>query len=76
MNIGDESMTYEEIKQSDKLMLTAQDVSEVLECDPQNLRIAARDNIELVGFNCCVIGKTMRIPRPAFIRWIEGGETK
>ena len=67
-------MTWEEIKTSNKLILTAQDVAPVLECDPQTLRESAKTQIELIGFNCSVIGKTLRIPRPAFIRWIEGGE--
>lgn len=66
-------MTLKEIKQSDKIFLTAADVSEVLGCDPQTLRLAVREKPELVGFNCSMIGKTLRIPRQAFIRWIEGG---
>lgn len=66
-------MTWQEIKTSDKLFLTADDVSEVLKCDPQTLRLAVKENRELVGFPCSIIGKTLRIPRPAFIRWVEGG---
>lgn len=68
-------MTWEEIKASDKLILTAQDVAPVLNCDPQTLRLAARQQKELIGFNCSVIGQSLRIPRLAFIRWMEGGET-
>ena len=65
-------MTWAEIKKSDKLILTAQDVAPILQCDPQTLRISARDQKELIGFNCSVIGQTLRIPRLAFIRWMEG----
>ncbi len=68
-------MTWEEIKTSDKLMLTAQDVASVLSCDPQTLRLAVRNQKELVGFNCSMIGQTLRIPRMAFINWMEGGKT-
>ena len=65
-------MTIQEMKKSDKIFLTAADVSEVLGCDPQTLRLAVREKKELVGFNCSMIGKTLRIPRLAFIKWIEG----
>ena len=67
-------MTWEEIKASDRLILTAQDVAPVLNCDPQTLRLAVREQKDLIGFNCSMIGKTLRIPRLAFIRWMEGGE--
>ena len=66
-------MTWQEMKQSDKMFLTADDVSEVLNCDPQTLRLAVKEKKELVGFNCSMIGKTLRIPRQAFIKWVEGG---
>lgn len=66
-------MTWEEIKKSDKLILTAQDVAPILNCDPQTLRLSAREQKELIGFNCSIIGQTLRIPRLAFIRWMEGG---
>lgn len=66
-------MTWDEIKTSDKLILTAQDVAPILNCDPQTLRLSAREQKELIGFNCSVIGQTLRIPRLAFIRWMEGG---
>ena len=65
-------MTLEEMKASDKIFLTAADVSECLECDPQTLRLSYREHPELVGFNASMIGKTMRIPRKAFIQWVEG----
>lgn len=65
-------MTWQELKQSEKLFVTADDVSEVLNCDPQTLRLAVREKKELVGFNCSMIGKTLRIPRQAFIKWVEG----
>lgn len=67
-------MTWEEIKTSDKLILTAQDVAPILNCDPQTLRLAARQQKEMVGFNCSVIGQTLRIPRLAFIKWMEGDD--
>lgn len=67
-------MTLSEIKASDKLMLTPADVAPVLGCDPQDIRVAARQRPDLLGFNFSVIGSRVKIPRLAFIRWVEGGE--
>lgn len=67
-------MTWAEIKASDKDFLTAEDVKDFLHCDPQTLRLAVRNQKELVGFNCSMIGQTLRIPRLGFIRWVEGGQ--
>lgn len=65
-------MTLTEIKASDKPMLTPADVAPVLGCDPQDIRVAARQRPDLLGFNFTVIGTRVKIPRLAFIRWVEG----
>jgi len=65
-------MTLNEIKASDKTMLTPTDVAEVLRADPQDVRIAAKRCPERLGFNVAVIGTRVKIPRLAFIRWMEG----
>jgi len=65
-------MTLTEIKASDKPMLTPADVAPVLGCDPQDIRVAARQRPDLLGFNFTVIGTRVKIPRVAFIRWVEG----
>ena len=65
-------MTLTEIKASDKPMLTPADVAPVLGCDPQDIRVAARQRPDLLGFNFTVIGTRVKIPRLAFIKWMEG----
>lgn len=65
-------MTLDEIKASDKSVLTPAEVAEVLGCDPQDVRVAARQRPDLLGFNVAVIGTRVKVPRLAFIRWMEG----
>ena len=65
-------MTLTEIKALDKPMLTPQEVAEVLGCDAQDVRVQARQCPERLGFNVCVIGSRVKVPRLAFIRWVEG----
>ena len=65
-------MTLDEIKTSEKTMLTPADVAEVLQSDPQDIRIAAKVHPERLGFNVAVIGTRVKVPRLAFIKWMEG----
>jgi len=65
-------MTLEEIKSSTKEMLTPNDVASVLRCDPNVIRYQAREDIKALGFPASKIGSRVKIPRLAFIKWIEG----
>lgn len=65
-------MNIEEMKRSAKEVLTPQDVAEVLGCDPQNVRILARQRPELLGFPVIVIKNRVKIPRRAFLKYITG----
>lgn len=65
-------MTLDEIKTSEKTMLTPADIAEVLQTDPQDIRIAAKVHPERLGFNVAVIGTRVKVPRLAFIKWMEG----
>ena len=65
-------MTLSEIKATDKPMLTPADIAEVLHCDAQSVRLAARLKPELLGFPVCVIGHRVKVPRDGFLRWLEG----
>lgn len=65
-------MTIEEIRVSDKTMLTPMDIAEVLKADPQDIRLQAKRNPERLGFNVAVIGTRVKVPRMAFLRWMEG----
>ena len=54
---------------SDTPMLTPAQVAPVLGCNPQDIRVAARQAPELLGFPVAVIGSRTKIPRAAFLRW-------
>lgn len=71
-------MTLEQIKQSNKEMLTPADVAEVLCCDPYNINIQVKqdiaDGVNSFGFPISKIGTRIKIPRRAFLRFILGTE--
>lgn len=63
-------MTVQEMKQSEKMFLTAAEVAVVMGCDPQAIRIMARTKPERLGFPVTIVGKRTRIPRVPFLRYI------
>lgn len=65
-------MTFEEIKLSDKEFLYAKEIQEVLGIKPNTLREQARNDPSKLGFPVIVCGTRVRIPRKAFIKFIEG----
>ena len=65
-------MTLAEIKSSDEVFLNAADIADVLQADPATIRLAAKQRPELLGFPVCVCGRRVRIPRLAFIAFVEG----
>lgn len=65
-------MTLDEIRNSTKEVLTPAEVAPILGCDPQDIRVQARLAPERLGFNVAVVGTRVKVPRLAFIRWMEG----
>lgn len=63
-------MTVEEIRQSDKIFLKPTDIAKILECNPQFIREAARENPEQLGFPVTVVGTRTKIPRKSFLAYI------
>ena len=63
-------MTVNDLCNSEKEMLTPKDVKAVLNIDEQTLRIAARTNPQLLGFEVMTIGSRVRIPRRPFLLWL------
>lgn len=63
-------MTLEEMKNSDKVFLTPNDVAPVLRSDPHAVRVTARQRPDLLGFEFTFIGNRMKIPRLAFLHWL------
>lgn len=65
-------MTFEEIKASQKTMLTPSDVSHVLGCAPYSINQQVRNNPGSLGFPVMCSGNRVKIPRLAFIAFMEG----
>lgn len=63
-------MTIEEIKSSTKTVLTPAEVADVLQCDPQLIRVKALQAPELLGFPVCRVGNRTKIPRIPFLRFM------
>lgn len=67
-------MTIEEIRASDKTMLTPTDIAPILGCHPYSLNLTARNNIKALGFPASLVGTRLKIPRVGFLRWFDGQE--
>ena len=69
-------MTLNELKASDKVMLTPADVAPILHCDPHAIRLCARSYPQNLGFPVSVIRSRTLIPREGFLNWLAGGQPK
>lgn len=65
-------MTLEDIKALEQETITPSIAAQVLNCDPHWIRIMARANPEQLGFPVIVCRNRTKIPRRAFIRFMEG----
>lgn len=66
-------MTYQEILESDKDFLIPKDLAKVLGCDPYTINVQAKEDASKLGFPVVMIGTRVRVPRLAFIRWMNYG---
>lgn len=62
----------EELKAMDEVVISAQVASRYLRIDPHSIRLEARYHPEKLGFPVIVTGHRVKIPRVAFIRYLEG----
>lgn len=68
--------TLDDIKRMDKELLTVQDVKKLLKVNATTIHRAAQEHPETLGFPVMIFGKgskQVRIPRRAFIKFLEGG---
>lgn len=65
-------MNLEDVRRMDKDTITPAVAAQVLGCDPQWIRVAAREDKSLLGFPVVIIKSRTKIPRLAFIRYMEG----
>lgn len=65
-------MTLKELKSLKKNVITPAEAAQIIGCDPHYIRVQARTHPELLGFPVVVIGTRTKIPRLAFIQFMEG----
>ena len=65
-------MTLDEARASSAVMLTPAQAASLLGCDPQGLRMTAREDPVSLGFPVVVIRSRVKIPRLPLIRFLEG----
>lgn len=63
-------MTIPEMRKSEKVFLTADDVAELLESDAADIRNQAQADPKKLGFQLIIIGSRVKIPRIPFLRFI------
>lgn len=64
-------MTVSEAKASDKIMLTPAEAAGIIGCDPQGLRMTAREDPLSLGFPVVVIGNRVKIPRIPLLEFLR-----
>lgn len=68
-------MTYEELRESNALYLTAKEVGSALGFDAQALREQAKTDPTKLGFPVTVVGTRVKIPRLPLIAFLEGTDS-
>ena len=68
-------MTLDDLRNMTDVFITPKTASAFLRCDPHMIRVQARTNPAALGFPVTVLKSRVKIPRLAFLRYIEGRET-
>ena len=63
-------MTIDELHALSTPFITPAEAASVLHCDPQLLRVQARNSPLALGFPVVCIGSRVRIPRIAFLQYL------
>lgn len=62
--------TLQDLINCPKDFFTPQQVGDVLGCDPQNLRIMARQRPELMRFEFQIVGNRVKFPKRPFLHYM------
>ena len=65
-------MTITDIKSLTSITITPEQAASVIGCSAQNIRVAAAQRPELLGFPVIRVGTRTKIPRVPFIKFLEG----
>lgn len=67
------ALTIDDIRAMSKSVLLPSEAAQVLGCDPQWIRLMARERPEKLGFPvCCTSKHRVKIPRKPFIKFVGG----
>lgn len=67
-------ITLEALRAMNQETISPAIAARVLGCDPQWIRITARTDRAALGFPVVVLGHRVKIPRVAFIKFMEGAQ--
>ena len=67
-------MTLEELEACPKAVVTAADIADILGASPNTIRFQAQECPEKLGFPVIVMGSRVKIPRKAFLAFMNGYE--
>lgn len=67
-----EAVTLDDIRALGREFLTPAEVGAVLGCDPQSIRVQAATEPRRLGHPVTRVGSRTKIPRLAFIKFMEG----
>ncbi len=65
-------LTLADIKNMKKDVITPKEAAQVLQCDPQWIRLVAHRQPERLPFPALVVRNRTKIPRLPFIKFMEG----
>jgi len=63
-------MKLEELKEKRPLFVTADDIAEIIGCNPANIRSQAQSDKDKLGFPVMVVGTRVKIPTKPFLKFI------
>lgn len=69
---GGGPMTLDDLRNMTQETITPAVAAQVLQCNPQWIRVAARNDKSRLGFPVVLLGSRVKIPRLAFIKFMEG----
>ena len=66
-------VTFEDLENYPHEFLPVTMVAEFMGCAPQSIRSQAQVDAGALGFPCCLMNSTIRIPRRGYINWLTHG---
>lgn len=65
-------MTLAELESIPSEVLTCQQIAPVLGANPATIHLQATDRPEMLGFPVIVMGRRVKVPKAAFLRFMRG----